>query len=705
MYIKEIELNNFRIYKGSNKIDLSTTDSKNIVVVSGKNGYGKTTFLMSLVWCLYGKQMQKVDHLYQKEIADKGGYTKYIANSLNRLAKANGETKFSVSVTFKDVKIPEITCNEIKITRSYDIVTSANDKVEVVIDNFQNELIKDLTTDGKQDGEEIFIRDFILPIEIAKFFFFDAEKIVSLAEINSPDQRRLLSKAYTEVLGIKKYEDLKDQLESIQDEYRNKSAKPKEKAELNQINANIDNSQLEIDEVEQQIQDLNEEKIEKVSASNDIQRKLIQEGNHMTVEQLNELKEQERVLNESISELQNQLKDLFDLIPFGLAGENLMMVSQQLTDEKNYRENKYVQENVGEKTKKILDDIEAEKKNFPKVIETDIRNFYEEQISKLVKKHFFKDVPEIPTTFRTLHDFSDSETNEFKVLLNGLRLSFKESFKRINNEYSKSKIQLDSIRRKVRDAEKDADDEYISGLRNEKEKNDKRVFSIDNEVYDLREKIGGLKNDIKTFKQRQEELRKKIDDSRKYGDKDKKAQDIIGKLKIFIKSFKEEKKKSLESNILSELNILMHKKGFIKSVAVDINQSGDDVDINLFDSRKEKIDKGSLSMGERQMYASALLKALVDESDIEFPVFIDSPMQKFDRDHAKNVINEFYPNVSKQVVLFPLLHKELTVSEYDLLQDKVIKAYIIHNYSTDASKFLPSPPKDLIKTYDELYAD
>lgn len=389
MYIKEIELNNFRIYKGSNKIDLSTTDSKNIVVVSGKNGYGKTTFLMSLVWCLYGKQMQKVDHLYQKEIADKGGYTKYIANSLNRLAKANGETKFSVSVTFKDVKIPEITCNEIKITRSYDIVTSANDKVEVVIDNFQNELIKDLTTDGKQDGEEIFIRDFILPIEIAKFFFFDAEKIVSLAEINSPDQRRLLSKAYTEVLGIKKYEDLKDQLESIQDEYRNKSAKPKEKAELNQINANIDNSQLEIDEVEQQIQDLNEEKIEKVSASNDIQRKLIQEGNHMTVEQLNELKEQEYELNESISELQNQLKDLFDLIPFGLAGENLMMVSQQLSDEKNYRENKYVQENVGEKTKKILDDIEAEKKNFPKVIETDIRNFYEEQISKLVKKHFF----------------------------------------------------------------------------------------------------------------------------------------------------------------------------------------------------------------------------------------------------------------------------------------------------------------------------
>ncbi len=58
-------------------------------------------------------------------------------------------------------------------------------------------------------------------------------------------------------------------------------------------------------------------------------------------------------------------------------------------------------------------------------------------------------------------------------------------------------------------------------------------------------------------------------------------------------------------------------------------------------------------MGERQMYASALLKALVDESEIEFPVFIDSPMQKFDKDHAENVIKEFYPNVSNRLFLFP----------------------------------------------------
>ncbi|MFN3272652.1 MAG: DNA sulfur modification protein DndD [Cloacibacterium caeni] len=705
MFIKEIELNNFRIYKGKNKIDLLPSSDKNIIVVSGKNGFGKTTFLMSLVWCLYGKQMEKVDELYQKEIADKGGYGKYIGNSLNRLAKSEGETKFSVSVTFTDVKIPEITCNEIKITRTYDIVTSASDKVEVLIDGYQNELIQDLTTEGKQDGEEIFIRDFILPIEIAKFFFFDAEKIVSLAEINSPEQRRLLSKAYTEVLGIKKYEDLKDQLENIQDEYRKKSAKPQERAEFNQIETDIKNKQIAIDEVEGQIQELNQEKIEKQSESNEIQMKLIQEGNMMTLEQLNELKLEEGKLNEKINNLQNDLKDLFDLIPFGLAGESLMEVSNQLQIEKNYKESKYKQEDVGEKINKILDDLEAEKKNFNGVIGTEIRNFYEEQIKNLIKKYFFSDVPDLPTSFTALHDFSDIEANELNGLINNLKHTFRDVFSRLNDEYLRSKNELDSIRRKIRAAEKDAEDEYIANLRNEKTRLDNRIFSIEKDIYDLGERIGSFKNEIKTLKQRQEELRKKIDDSRRYSEKDEKTQELISNLKEFIKEFKVTTKKKLEENILNELNILMHKKGFIKKVVVDINQAGDDVDINLFNERNEKIDKGSLSMGERQMYASALLKALVDESEIEFPVFIDSPMQKFDKDHAENVIKEFYPNVSKQVVLFPLIHKELTESEFNLLKSNINKSYIIHNFSTDASKFVEAVPESLINTYNELYAN
>ena len=91
------------------------------------------------------------------------------------------------------------------------------------------------------------------------------------------------------------------------------------------------------------------------------------------------------------------------------------------------------------------------------------------------------------------------------------------------------------------------------------------------------------------------------------------------------------------------------------------------------------IKKESLSKGEQQLYATSLLKALVEESGIQFPVFIDSPLQKFDKNHANKIITEFYPSISKQVILFPLLHKELTKSELETMKPYINSVFLIKN--------------------------
>ena len=702
MYIKEIELNNFRIYKGRNKIPLLPSEDKNIIIISGKNGYGKTTFLMSLVWCLYGKQMEKVDELYEKEIKDKGNYTRYIANSLNKKAYEEGEREFSVAVTFSGVKIPDVTCNEVTIKRSYNVVSNTSDRVEVLIDGYQNQLLEDLTKDN-QKGEEIFIRDFILPIEIAKFFFFDAEKIVSLAEINSNNQRRQLSKAYSEVLGIQKYEDLKASLEEKQDEYRRRSAKPEEKEELNQLHTDIENTKIEIEEYVNKIDDLKHERNQNGKESEDIQRRLIREGDKMTLDELNSLKEEQNQLEENKIKLQENLKEYFDIIPFAIAGETLLNISEQLTNERNVSEQKYKQDDVKSKIDQIKQEIEAQRIEEKIYFDTNVRDFYEYQIARLIKKHFFSDLPEVPENFQPLHDFSSTENNEFNQLINTIKHSFKEAFAKLNTEYLYNKNLLDSISRKIRDAEKSAENEYIAELRNKKENLDKRYISINNEIDVINQKIGELNNGIKSLKQKQEVLRKKIDESSQYSEKEKRTKQIITKLQNFIALFKEEKKKSLEEKMLKGLQTLMHKKDFITRVEVDISLTGEDIDITLYDGINNIIDKGALSMGERQMYASALLNALVDESDIEFPVFIDSPMQKFDEQHAENIIKYFYPNVSKQVVIFPLINKELTEKEYNQLRSKVCRTFLIDNISNERSVFKECHPSEFLTTYTELY--
>jgi DNA sulfur modification protein DndD len=675
-------------------------DEKNIVIVSGQNGFGKTTFLMSLVWCLYGKNMEQVDAMYKKEIDDKGNYTRYIADSMNRKAAEEGDTEFSVTISFTGVNVQNVPCDVI-VKRSYNIITGTSDKIEVLISGQPQELIENLSQDN-QKGEEIFIRDFILPIAIAKFFFFDAEKITSLAEINQKDQSRQLSQAYSEVLGIQKYETLKNNLEDKLDEYRKKSAKKEDKQQLNQLEADIKNADLEIETCENKIKDFKEEINQKRHESDDILMKLVKAGETMSLEELANLRDSKINLEHKKNALQEQLKGTFDFIPFALAGETLANVSEQIENERLLSEQKYKQDDVKEKITKIRQDIELEKPNSKVIFDRiQICDFYEQQIERLVKKYCYSDVQEIDENLKTLHDFSANQTNEINQLISSVKNNFKYQFENLNNEYSYIKNQLDSINRKIRDAEKNAQDSHIADLRDKKEHLDKRISEKEQEIGSLNQKIDDLKEALKKHRQDQTAIRKQIDDSTQYSDKEQMTKHIIIKLEEFITKFKVQKKESLQTKMLDALTRLLHKKGFVQCVDVDIITS-ENIDINLYGESNKKIDKSGLSMGERQLYASALLSSLVSESEIDFPVFIDSPMQKFDKQHAENIIRHFYPNVAKQVVIYPLLYKELTEDEYNLLQSNVCKTFLINNIASDNSEFLETDTNKFFLTYNQI---
>ncbi len=700
MIIKEIEFNNFRIYKGKNRICLTPEDGKNIIVVSGNNGFGKTTFLMALVWCLYGKQMEKVDELYKREISEKGGYGRYIGNSLNYQAEKEGETRFSVSVTFSDVVIPDTACTEITITRSYDNATGVDEELDILIDGRSNDLFVG-SKEEKLKEEEIFIRDYILPIEIAKFFFFDAEKIVSFAQINTPEQRHELSRAYSQVLGIQKYDDLKNELERIQDDYRKDSAKPQDRVAFNNLLSSIKNDENEIRDIDECISRNGEDIMIAQHDSNELQEKLVREGDLMSLDKLNELREKAEGLRTALQSYEIQLKDLYNLIPFALAGNLVSEVNHQLEEEAAYKKNKLQQADVKDQTENILNDLEQAKKSFNQHIDIRIRDFYENQIRTLVKKYFYHDVDlNRFEHFSLLHDFSEMEINSFKDLVFKIKNS-KSLFDKLNNEYSKAKAELFSIEKKIREAEKHAENDYVQELRRKKERIDERIMQLMNDNADKRSRKHLLFDQIVANKKQKDSLSKKIEVANKNKKVDTVAGKLIYKIQKFLISFKEQKKNALEQKLMEKLRLYLHKDNLVKNVIVDITGNGDDVDINLYDFDNRKIDKGNLSMGERQMFASALLGALVEETEIDFPVFIDSPMQKFDASHTRNVLTKFYPKVSKQVVLFPLLMKEMTENEYEMISPLVGKAYLIEN-SDKGSSFTEVEAEKLFDKYKEL---
>ncbi len=688
MLIKEIEISDFRIYQGRNVINLLPDDPKNIIVISGKNGYGKTTFLMALVWCLYGRQMQLVDDLYKKEIEESGGYGKYISNSLNRLSRYNGETEFSVGITFVDIDIPEIPCEELRIIRSFNVETSTGDRVEIYIDGQRNELIDDAKPDA-------FIQDFILPKEIAKFFLFDAEKIVSLAEETTDTHRKYLSRAYSQVLGIQKYEDLKQSLIQAQRRLREEFASPSEKADLAQLKADVEKLTVEIQDKQSKIEECRELIVENRQEASQLQAALIRAGSQITVEELNQMRQEEVSMEVKLEEIKGSLRDLYEEVPFAIAGRQLVSVSRQLDREAEQREALHRFSGVEDKANQILDDLNKarEKLDFP--IEYRTQEFYNNTLKKLIKSHFFSEVPEVATDFEKRHEFSDTERRELQSLLNNLNTSFKEAFRRLTGDYNQTRNELHALQRRIRAAEGNQEDPTVAEYRTRRDRLEATITDLEQTISELEREIGRAEMELEQKETKVANLQDKIEVSDQVKAKDELTKRLINNLNTFIQEFKQQKKASLEESILEGLTTLMHKKDFIHRVEVDI--IGEDIEILLYNSREEQIRKGSLSKGEQQLYATALLKGMVEESETEFPVFIDSPMQKFDEDHAANIVRFFYPSVAEQVTIFPLINKEMTKGEYDMLQRFVSKAFLIDNYSEDQSRFKEVAPNQLFE--------
>ncbi len=700
MIIKSIELNNFRIYKGRNLIDLSVTEDENIIIVSGKNGFGKTTFLMSLVWCLYGRQMSDVDDIYKKEIETNGNYRQYIKNSLNYKAEFEGETKFSVSVTFSNITtIPDVTCKELKITRTYYTKGNRDEDLEVLIDNYESELVKDI-------GAEHFIRDFIMPKEIAKFFFFDAEKIVSLAEIHTAEQRQRLSRAYSEVLGIKQYQNLKDDLEQYLDKLKSETANTKEKAELKRLKTDTEIATDRIIEVETEIKDLEEEASGIKFEINKLQEKLIRQGSVITVEQLNELKERKEELEKQVSILNIELKKHYEIIPFAIAGNLVTDVLEQVILERDIISQKYNEDRIEQVSDKIINDLI--KTPIPEniVINYKVQEYYISNIKELITKHLGSDVKDNNSLNQgeVIHNLSETEKAELNQFINNIKLSFKETFNRINSDFMRSKNELYDINKKIKLAEEKSENPLVKADREKKN-------ILEKEHEEINKRIGVLEREIEDNSdskiQAKKEIKRISDKLKVSKDKQKISDEVersIKYLKKFIIDFKIEKKNSLSKRIKDGLDILLHKKDFIKDVNVEI--IGDDIEINLIDTRGNDINKDSLSKGEQQMYATALLKGLVDESNIDFPVFIDSPMQKFDIDHSKSIVKHFYPKVSNQVIIFPLLKKEMTKDEFTTLLPSISKTFLIKNTDNEQSSFVFIEKKeDLFDVFEKEFQD
>tara|TARA_Y100000996_G_C22557513_1_gene656101 strand:- start:1277 stop:3235 length:1959 start_codon:yes stop_codon:yes gene_type:complete len=636
MRFVQLKLENFGAYGQRQTFQLDGQSSKkNIILIGGKNGCGKTTFLDSLYIVLYGKQIQQI----REESSSYDQFLKdYIHNNDNAgatisltldLPREGGHKRYTVVRHWKSI-------ND-RLKENFEVHSEEEDQ-KVVEENWP-----------------IIINE-ILPIRLSKLFFFDGEKIESLADLSA--SKDVLNDAINTLLGL----DITDRL--INDLSHLK--RDKQKTTLNT------ESLQRFEMKEKNLQDL----ITKLKYQKEKRQELENEGNILK-DEINNLSQQLEIKGEDLylkkNEIQNEIfkldkrkQDLeFNLrrlagryLPFFVLKQKITSLAERAQQEKQISKVKEFSEIIEDHDRAILSHLE---KDYPDVVNSlqKFMNSLQEKNKDLINQTILFNDQEI----QALIDFQSgqqSQPDKDQSLQN-----YKE-IKDINRKLASLNKVLDTS------PSQEAIQEIYDQIRL-KEKdlqyNDHRLEIADREIKSLKYEMDGLERELNSY------YEEKLSNENTQ-DSAKRIVRHAEKVQITMRAFKERviahHSVRLEQNITDSFNELIRKKNFISTVQINPT----DLTISILKKNEERFDPDKFSAGERQLFAVAVIWGLVRTASQDIPAIIDTPMGRLDSEHRLKLVQNYFPKASKQTILLST-DEEIVKDLYDHLKPNIVQSYLL----------------------------
>jgi DNA sulfur modification protein DndD len=684
MKFTKIDIENFRQYYGNVPIDLATDDQKNIVVIGGRNGYGKTNLLLSIVWCLYGDKLSQIDDHFKKEIQKEKNYNSFMQQSINWTAKKEDTDSFSVTIRIDETELPELkmlnsnSADSVIIKREFNVVTMIEDLH--IIDPISNmELFND-------DEDKInFINDYIIPIDAAKFVFFDAEKIAEIANLSIKEEGSFINDALGKILGLDTYETLIDDIETYINNLKKEGATKNLQEQIADKENAIKLSKIAIDKFEEE----NADSLKKI----DELKKAIREFDNLISsesKQGNSKFDREKILTEiselksKESELAEKFNELSEILPLTILSGKLEEVNEHLDlQESNSVFGKIASENSAkiEEFIELLFNKPPEPENSSFSLKD--KMFYFEKAQDLSHKLFNQQDNNDNAELAFEHDLSNADKKMIQDSIDLVNTQSKDFFETTIDEFNATKIKLSALTNTLNKVDADLEDDIILEYNSKKEKADFQLSEANQQIGENKANISKEEMNVKRLNQSYQDLLKKVEINKKNKTKIAKSAEYLDVLKKFVFEQKEQKKESLAKNILEEMQKLMHKlktsgSQFVSDIKVTILAEGNGMKITLYNPDDEEIKKEVLSQGEKQLYISSLIKAILKESIQSLPIFIDTPLGRLDDEHIKNILLYYYPDLSEQVVILST-NNEITPKRFKDISESVSKSYLLVN--------------------------
>ena len=187
MLLKSIRLTDFRQFVGEQKVEFSIDPEKNVTVIMGENGSGKTTFAQAFTWCMYGTT----------DFADS-----YVLCKATLQDMRPGDSK-TVSVELK----VEHKGQDYYILReqTYQLDNSGRLKrpspTKLTIRYKSKDGQQEFIPENKKDSK---VKE-ILPEELSGYFFFDGERIGNMSKEIQSGKSKEFAEAVKKLLGLDTY--------------------------------------------------------------------------------------------------------------------------------------------------------------------------------------------------------------------------------------------------------------------------------------------------------------------------------------------------------------------------------------------------------------------------------------------------------------------------------------------------------------------
>ena len=645
MLIQRIKISNYKTYL-SLDLDLTVDDDRPIILIGGANGGGKTTLFEAISGALYGLKIENKEHFMEL---------------LNQGALNTAKPEISLQITF----VGKVLGQQQKyiLKRVYQLNPQGKPLESVSLNMNGNMYVYGTMTAPKDRVKaEQEINKIIkanLPQELSQYFLFDAMQSSELLKKNVFAQT--IRDNFENVLGFKKYLQLKRAAEKLQQEWAQQRLEAeKEAQEYNELCAQKDKLTADLNTciAEQDTK-------YKYLASVEVEYKRAKDG-----------AQEASALNKKIQELASKIDDIVkraatyaeDLKAFvdnieidlflpklasNLAQEinNILHIKEQLQ-----------KENTGAYPLETLKDVTNKIITYLKDLSLCSESVDEEQV--------VSHIVAIQNSTNKEDPFGYLDEAEVTALSNLVKRTGSNQFIALDRQRQELEIQLstlDNLRSQKQTLEQTqaGGNEYLI----------QNYEAAQKQIEKLKSQEATLKADIQRLEKRIHQFDVQIQQ-----EPDIKFDTLVKLKPLFEKiadSLLKKKKAQIESEMQQQLNkLLVSYKGHVAKV--ELSDSIEQFNIKLYHTAGNEISLNQLNAASKQIFIQVLLKVLRNLGDYNPPVMIDTVMGVLDNESRDALMEEYLPQLAEQTILLCTTSEIRTDSDYIKLEPFISKTYTLH---------------------------